>query len=294
MAAPQPAPAVSLAAPRAVPQTAQAASPAAQALPARLVKPVGADPERWLPVEEGLVAVLPEGGIRRGTALTVRGHGSVTLATALAAEASRQGNWVASVGMADLGVSALAGRGADLQRWRLVELPSAARGRCVLGASTVADVLGAVVGGFDLVLLGPGILPGGATARRLAARMREHGTSLICVLGCDPSTEAAGLRPEVRLAIDQVLWTGIEAGHGRLLARRAEVTVGGRGAASRPRRMLLWLPSADGRVACVEGGGVVASGGVSAAGHGPRVARVDHDLAVASGDGLTGRQRRAG
>ncbi len=52
--------------------------------------------------------LLPEGSIRRGTVVSVHGHGSVTLAVALAAEASRRGSWVAVVGMADLGVSALA------------------------------------------------------------------------------------------------------------------------------------------------------------------------------------------
>ncbi len=198
-------------------------------------------------MEGTLETLLPEGGIRRGTAVAVGGHGSVTLAMALAAEASRRGSWVAAVGMADLGVAALAERGVDLEHWALVDFPAGGRGGWSAGLA--ADVLGAVVGGFDLVLLGPGIKVAGATARRLLARMREHGTSLICALGSAPVEVAAGLVPEVRLMIEQTLWTGIDDGHGRLLARQAEVTVGGRGAASRPRRMLLWLPSTDGRVA---------------------------------------------
>ena len=206
-------------------------------------------------MEEALSALLPEGGIRRGTAITVNGCGSVTLSTALAAEASRQGSWVAVVGMADLGVAALAERGADLGRWALVDLPTAAT-----GGGVAADVLGAVVGGFDLVLAGPAVRVMGATARRLTARMREHGTSLICALGRASADTAAGLQPEVRLAIGQARWTGIDAGHGRLLARQAEVTVSGRGAASRRCRMQLWLPSADGRVACVEPGQAPAFG----------------------------------
>jgi len=200
-----------------------------------------------LPVEGALATLLPEGGIRRGTAVAVDGHGSVTLAMALAAEASRRGSWVAAVGMADLGVAALAERGVDLDRWALVDLPGAAR-----TGSLAADVLGAVVGGFDLVLLGPEIRVAGATARRLLARMREHGTSLICVLGGTSADITAGLQPEARLTVTQTQWTGIDDGHGRLLARRAEMTVGGRGAASRPRRLLMWLPSTDGRVACAE------------------------------------------
>ena len=200
-------------------------------------------------MEETLSALLPEGGIRRGTAVAVGGHGSMTLAMALAAETSRQGSWVAVVGIADLGVAALAERGVDLGRWTLVDLP--ARGR---DKSIAADVLGAVVGGFDLVLVGPAIQIAGATARRLLARMREHGTSLICVLGSASTDMAAGLHPEVRLMIEQTRWTGIDGGHGRLLARWAEVTVGGRGAASRPRRIAMWLPSEDVRVACAEPG----------------------------------------
>ena len=196
-------------------------------------------------MEGTLAALLPEGSIRQGTAVAVGGHGSMTLATALAAEASRRGSWVAAVGMADLGVAALAERGVDLDRWALVDLPEGARNR-----HTAAEVLGAVVYGFDLVLLGPEIRVADSTARRLLARTREHGTALICALGSAPADSVAGLQPEVRLTIEQTRWTGIDGGHGRLLARRAEVTVTGRGAASRPRRMLMWLPSQDGRVAC--------------------------------------------
>ena len=196
--------------------------------------------------------LLPEGSIRRGTVVSVHGHGSVTLAVALAAEASRRGSWVAVVGMADLGVSALAERGVDLGRWALVDLPATVRGGDTRSESLAADVLGAVVGGFDLVLLGPEIRLTGTTARRLLARMREHGTSLICALGGASEDIATGLVPEVRLMIEQTLWTGINDGHGRLLARQAEVVVGGRGAASRPRRMLMWLPSANGQVARAE------------------------------------------
>ena len=215
--------------------------------PAEVGTLAGGAHERRIPVEEALVPLLPEGSIRRGTAVAVGGHGSMTLAVALAAEASRQGSWVAAVGMADLGVAALAERGVDLERWALVDLPVAAR-----GGSLAADVLGAVVGGFDLVLVGSVIRIEGATARRLLARMREHGASLVCALG-DASTDiVAGLQPEIRLLIEQTRWTGIDGGHGRLLARQAEVAVGGRGASSRPRRMLMWLPSEDGRVACAD------------------------------------------
>ena len=235
------------------PSTASALASARPADVADVAVSAGAAHERRLPVEEGLSALLPEGSIRRGTAITVGGHGAVTLAVALTAEASRRGSWVAAVGMSDLGVAALAERGVDLGRWVLVDLPAGARGRGGWGGTLAADVLGAVVAGFDLVLAGPGLRVAGTTARRLTARMREHGTSLICVLG-GASADAAGLQPEVRLTVEQTQWTGIDDGHGRLLARQAEVAVEGRGAASRPRRVPVWLPSADGRVACTTPG----------------------------------------
>lgn len=226
-----------------------AARSTARVLPDRLDAPSGAAHERRLPVEESLATLLPEGGIRQGTAIAVSGHGAVTLAIALTAEASRQANWVAAVGMADLGVAALGERGVDLGHWALVDLPAPAMSR---GGNLTADVLGVMVGGFDLVLVGPAVRMGSATARRLLSRMREHGTSLICALDGAPGDIAASLQPEVRLTITRTRWTGIDDGHGRLLARRAEVTVGGRGAASRPRRVPVWLPSEDGQVFCAE------------------------------------------
>ena len=198
-------------------------------------------------MEGALAPLLPEGSLRQGTAVVVGGHGSITLAVALAAEASRRGSWVAAVGIADLGVAALAERGIDLDRWALVDLSERGRDRNI-----AADVLGAVVGGFDLVLLGPSIRVAGATARRLLARMREHGASLVCALGGTSTDIVAGLQPEVRLMIEQTRWTGTDSGHGRLLARQAEVAIGGRGAASRPRRIPMWLPSEDGRVTCAD------------------------------------------
>ena len=231
-----------------------AAPPVARGLSIRLDAPAGAAHERRIPVESTLETLLPEGSIQRGTAIAVSGHGSMTLAMALTAEASQ----VAAVGMADLGVAALAERGVDLGRWVLVDFPAEVRSR---DRSLSADVLGAVVGGFDLVLVGPGVMVAGATVRRLLARMREHGTSLICTLGGDASGDVAnGLQPELRMMIEQTRWTGIGDGHGRLVARQAEVTVWGRGAASRLRRIPMWLPSEDGRVACAEPGQISASG----------------------------------
>ena len=274
-----------------------AAPETARALSTRLDAPAGAAHERRLPVEEALEALLPEGSIRRGTAIAVGGHGSVTLAVALAAETSRRGSWVAAVGMADLGVSALAERGIDLQRWALVDFPPPAAGRAGPDRNAAADVLGSVVGGFDVVLLGPAVRVGATTARRLLARMREHGTSLIRALGADEADDAVTvLQPEVRMAIGQPRWTGVDGGHGRLLARRAEVTVDGRGEASRPRRIAMWLPSAGGDVVSDEHrGGAAVDDGRDDVRHSDTDLRLAHGELAAIDDGRDDvRHRRAG
>ncbi len=153
---------------------------------------------------------------------------------------------MAAVGVNDLGVCALAEQGVDLRRCAFVEL------RRRLRADLAADVLSAVISGFDLVLvgmMGSRVPIRNAVARKLTARMRDHGTSLICVenalLTDGFGLRGSGLRPEIRMRIDRPFWDGIGSGHGRLLARQVQVTVDGRGAASRPRRFPLWLPTPD-------------------------------------------------
>ena len=59
--------------------------------------------------------------------------------------------------------------------------------------------------------------------------------------------------PDVTVAVERAAWTGLGQGHGRIRARRAEVVAAGRGAASLPRRAVLWLPDSDGRITPVRG-----------------------------------------
>src|SRR4029450_4319654 len=59
----------------------------------------------------------------------------------------------------------------------------------------------------------------------------------------------AGPQPaDLRLAVTSSAWSGLGQGHGTLQARQVEVLVAGRGAATRERRALLWLPSPDGTI----------------------------------------------
>ena len=212
--------------------------------------------EQRLPVLPGLAALLPGGGLRRGVTVAVEAApgvaGATSLALALAAGASQAGAWVAVVGLGSLGLVAADALGVALERLVLVADPGRDR-------EGWASVVGALVDGFDVVLVpgGGGSGSGGsggsrlrpADARRLVARVRERGGVLVGVGGDLPG---AGERSPVRLTVTAARWEGLGAGWGQLQGRRVTVCSGGRGEAARPRRAELWLPDANGRVAPAE------------------------------------------
>ncbi|WP_423920388.1 hypothetical protein [Candidatus Poriferisodalis sp.] len=212
--------------------------------------------ERLLPVADELASLLTQPGLVPGSVLAAQGPGALTLATAFAAEVSRTGGWVTAVGLGRMGVSAVAERGASLDRWAFVDEPGDA----------AAEVLNALIGNVDVVLLAAGVRLATAHSRRLRARLRERGTVVIEVteektagprgVGAFSSAGPRGagaFSPDVTLTVERAAWTGLGQGHGRLRERRAEVVAAGRGAASLPRRAVLWLPDADGRITGVRG-----------------------------------------
>jgi hypothetical protein len=199
--------------------------------------------ERLLPVVPALQPLLPSGGLRRGTTVAVTS--SAALALALVAGASAAGSWVAAVGLPDLGIVAAVETGIALERLALVPSP---------GARAWPAVVAAFLDAVDVVLVrSPPRLPA-AQARRLAARARERGAVLV-PLGA--WSEPADLR----LAVTASAWQGLGQGHGHLLARQVEVAIAGRGAATRERRFLLWLPSPDGTITLLEPDARVGPGG---------------------------------
>ena len=186
--------------------------------------------ERLLPVVPALRPLLPGRGLRRGTTVVVAR--SAALALALVAEASAAGSWVAAVGLPDLGIVAAAETGVVLERLALVPAP---------GSRAWPTVVAALLDAIDVVLVrSPPGLPS-AQARRLVARARERGAVLVPF---GPWSEPADLR----LAVTASTWHGLGQGHGSLCSRLAEVVATGRGAATRERRVLLWLPSSDGAI----------------------------------------------
>lgn len=202
-----------------------------------------------LPVLPAFDALLPASGLRRGTTATVAARpgvtGATSLALALAAGPSRAGSWVAAVGLGSLGLVAAAELGVALERLVLVADPGGERARW-------ANVVAALVDGFDVVLVGGSgsgqgrgagrLRPG--DARRLVSRVRERGTVLVSVGGDLP-----GERSPLRLTVTSSTWQGLGHGWGHLRGRRLAVEAGGRGEAARGRRAELWLPDAGGTVA---------------------------------------------
>ena len=189
-------------------------------------RPVTLAGEQLLPVAPALAGLLPGGGLRRGSTVAV--SGSTSLALGLVAAASQAGSWCAAVGLPSLGLVAAAELGLDLSRLALVAAPGPAW----------PTVTAALVDALDLVLVAAPRRVRLADARRLAARARERGAVLVPVGGSWP-------QPDVLLEVDEGRWEGLGLGHGHLRRRRVTVVSAGRGAAARPRRAELWLPSLE-------------------------------------------------
>lgn len=193
----------------------------------------GAD-SRVLPVALPLAQLLPWGGVRRGSTVSVSGSTSVLLA--LLAEATSHGSWAAAVGMPRLGVLAAHELGVAIRRLALIPRPGA----------DFAAVTAALLDGVDLVAVPAGTAYGtnGArhadTARRLSARARNRG-SVLLTFGSWPGAE-------VELRCRTVGWSGTDDGYGRLTRRAVAIEATGRRGAARPRRAVLALPGPSGAI----------------------------------------------
>ncbi|MGH8963352.1 MAG: hypothetical protein ACRDWT_19540 [Jatrophihabitantaceae bacterium] len=224
-----------------------------------------------LPIDPALGTLLPD-GLRRGSTVTVTG--SISLLLALLGPASASGAWCALVGFPHISAEAASEYGIELSRLAIIPAPGE-------GWTTV---VGALLDAVDVVAARPPrrLVPG--DVRRLVARARTRDAVLVpfCTgsggdvrnggpcgdgrggiersdgrgagnLG-DGRGGGSGDWPgaDVRLRATPGPWTGIEAGSGRLQARRVDVTADGRGSAARPRSATLWLPTAAGGVATAE------------------------------------------
>ncbi len=185
-------------------------------------------PVRALPVRGELAGLLPWGGLRRGSTVSVRG--STSLLLALMAAATAEGCWAAVVGLPGCGALAAAELGLAVHRLALVPRP----GR---DQSEVEKTVAALLDGFDLVALATPVTP--ATARKLSARTRHRKAVLLPFTVPWPGAD-------VELTATSGRWTGLSAGHGLLSSRTVTVRATGRGAATRPRQTSLVLPGTPG------------------------------------------------
>jgi hypothetical protein len=189
--------------------------------------------DRPLPVLPALEPLFPAGGLRRGSAVAVRGSASLLLA--LLAGPSGRGAWCGVVGVPGLGLAAAAEAGIALERLALVPDP----GR------DWAAVAAALLDAMEVVVVAPrGRVPD-ADARRLAARARQRGAVLV------PFGPVPWPGAELRLSLVDGIWEGLGDGSGRLRSRRVVVRGDGRGSAARGHELALWLPGPDGQIRAV-------------------------------------------
>jgi hypothetical protein len=174
-------------------------------------RPAG-DPVPTLP---GLADILP---LHSGATYAVD---SASLALAVAAGASKAGEWIGFAGCPDFGAEAAAELGIELSRTVLVPDPG----------EHWLEVTAALVDVLRVVVLRPPASVDERTAGILDARLRTRSAVLV-VHGRWPRVEA-------RLSTDESTWSGPAAGTGQLDQRRAGVVVH-RGARPPQRFDLSW------------------------------------------------------
>jgi hypothetical protein len=180
------------------------------------------------PVHPELAALLPDGGLKPGSAYSLSGAGALLLS--LLAEPSREGYWCGVVGMPDFGAEAAAHAGVDLDRLALVPDP----------AEQWMATTAALVEALPIVAVRPsGKLSDGEVAK-LMSRLRDR-EAVLLVDGPWPRAEAL-------LSVSGLSWSGVGAGFGYLTSREVTVTVSSRRSPLR-RSVRLVLPTAEGRLA---------------------------------------------
>ena len=189
---------------------------------------VRASSSEGLAVPEAMSALLPR-GLERGGVLSV--DQDRYLAASLVGAAVRQAGNAALVGVDDLGIEAIAAAGAPASRLVVVRAD----------ASTWIKAVEVLIGAVELVLVRPPAAIADAAARRITALLRRSGAVETALLVAGP-----GFPAPLRLRVAQAHWTGLEAGHGQLEARRATVVADGRALGGASRTVEMYLPGPDG------------------------------------------------
>ncbi len=210
--------------------------------------------QRTIVVLPAFEELLPQAVMQRGSVVECAGSAAVSLALALAAGPSLAGAWVGVAGLPHVGVAAAVELGVAPERLVMVAEPAQR-----FDDGQWAEVLAAMIDGFDVLLLGPGAHAVKAvTARRLVARLQSRGAVLLSVLssgvGSSGVVSSGGVSgvfgADLRFEATAAVWQGLGDGHGVARGRRASVQLSGR-RVPRPRRAEMWLPTADGAVEAV-------------------------------------------
>lgn len=198
--------------------------------------------QRTMPLLAAFDELLPQAAVQRGSVVECDGAAAVSLALALAAGPSQAGAWVGVAGLAEVSVAAAVELGLAPERLVMVAEPAQR-----FDDAQWADVLAAMIDGFDVLLLGPGVHGVRAgTARRLSARLQQRGAVMFTVAGVGGAPGPFGA--DLRFVATDTAWQGLGEGHGVARGRRQRAARRSAGAA---RRAELWLPTADGAVEAV-------------------------------------------
>lgn len=173
------------------------------------------DPMPIHPTLSGLVQLYPGASYRTDSA---------TVALALLAGPSREGQWVAAIGVDDFGAEAAAELGIDLSRTLLVPDPG----------GHWPEVTAALLDVTAVLLLRPPAQVDAHTASRISARLRKRSAALV-VQGPWPQCEA-------HLSVERQQWQGVGRGEGYLRSRR--LMLGVRRGSGPGRTTTLNLPGA--------------------------------------------------
>ena len=147
------------------------APPSLQELAER-IRPVVLARQAVVPVVEPLAQLVPDGGLIRGSTVTIGGVGATSLALQLSTAASQSGSWVVVVGLNDLAPVAVLEANLDAERIAFIDPGDSGRH---------VDVLAALIGAVDVIVLDARLSLRPSDGRRLASRLRERGSVLIVV-----------------------------------------------------------------------------------------------------------------
>jgi hypothetical protein len=188
-----------------------------------------------LPVPGPLAGLLPR-GLERGGVLAV--GSDRYLAASLVGSAVRSAGSVAVVGVDDLGIEALCAAGVPMARLVVVRTD----------ATTWVKAVEVLVGAVEVVLLRPPASVAQHAVRSITARLRRTAAVDTALL----VTGTASFQAPMRLRVTETRWSGLEAGHGQLTARRATVVVDGKATGGGARAAEMYLPGPDGAVQAIE------------------------------------------